>query len=329
MPQKILVIRFSSIGDIVLTTPVIRSLSQQLGAEVHLLTKRSFAGVLGDNPYIHKVWALNKQLGPLLKALKQEQFTAIVDLHNNLRSWRVKWTLWRVKAYTFDKLNWQKWLLTRWKINRLPSIHIVDRYLAAAQPLGIHNDGQGLDLFIPNDQSVNPSDYQLPKRFIALVVGAAHATKRLPLDQLQRLCTALPYPIALLGGPDDTAVGTALAAAHPNKVINLCGELRLLQSADILRQATLVITHDTGLMHMAAALQKPILSVWGNTIPEFGMYPYLPDSSTLNQQLEVLGLPCRPCSKIGHDTCPQGHFSCMLQHNIQAIAQQAIEFVSQ
>ena len=140
---KILLIRFSSIGDIVLTTPVIRALHTQLGAEVHLLTKQSFAGVLSANPYLRKIWSIEKQVREVSQALKKEDFTAIVDLHRNLRSWQVRLALWRTPSYAFDKLNRQKWLLTRWKINHLPKIHIVDRYLAAAAPLGIKNDGQG------------------------------------------------------------------------------------------------------------------------------------------------------------------------------------------
>lgn len=325
MRPKILLIRFSSIGDIVLTTPVIRVLHQQIGAEVHLLTKKSFAGVLGINPYLEHIWTLDGALGPLIQKLQADQFTAIVDLHSNLRSLRVKLGLWRVPAYTFEKLNWQKWLLTRWKVNRMPDVHIVDRYLAAAAPLGVKNDGRGLDLFIPAEDEVNPLALGLPARFLALVVGAAHATKRMPIDQLMRFCKQAKLPIAVLGGPSDESVGRALAEVFPEQVVNLCGQLRLLQSADVLRQATLVVTHDTGLMHMAAALHKPVISIWGNTVPEFGMYPYLPSSKGLNVQVGVDDLPCRPCSKIGYAECPKGHFRCMQDQDIPFLVRQVYD----
>lgn len=349
MPAKILLIRFSSIGDIVLTTPVIRALHEQLQAEVHLLTKKSFAGVLSANPHLTKIWTINKKVSEVLPDLKKEDFTAIVDLHSNLRSKQVKLGLWRVPAYTFDKLNWQKWLLTKWKIKRMPDLHIVDRYLAAAAPLGIKNDGKGLDHYIPETDQVNISTLGVKAPFIALVIGAAHATKRLPQEQLIELCAKIKQPIALLGGPADEENGQTIAATGAH-IHNLCGQLRLHQSADVLRQSQVVITHDTGLMHMAAALNKPIRSVWGNTVPEFGMYPYLPSANadryrefatpadsvvgsidaddqhlgdlklpTRHIAFEVSHLSCRPCSKIGYAECPKGHFKCMQEQDLTAI----------
>ncbi|MEZ4988582.1 MAG: glycosyltransferase family 9 protein, partial [Saprospiraceae bacterium] len=217
--QKILVIRFSSIGDIVLTTPVIRALHQQAGAEVHLLTKQSFAGVTGANPYISKVWAIQKKVGEVLPALRKERYTAIVDLHNNLRSRQVSLALWQTPCYRFDKLNFQKWLLTRWKINRMPDIHIVQRYLAAAQPLGISDDGMGLDHFIPLADQVNLAAAGLPKQYVAVVIGAAHATKRLPMELLVKLCQAISVPVLLMGGPDDQATAEAIAMRAGSHVV--------------------------------------------------------------------------------------------------------------
>lgn len=322
---KILLIRFSSIGDIVLTTPVIRALAQQLGAEVQFLTKTSFAGVLAANPHLYKIWTIDKKVNEVLPQLQAEGFTAIVDLHHNLRSRQVKLGLWKVPAYTFNKLNWQKWLLTRWKVNRMPDVHIVDRYLATAAPLGIQPDGQGLDHYIPEADQVHLPDWGVHSPFVALVIGAAHATKRLPEDQLIALCREISVPVALLGGPADEASGAAIATAVGDQVYNLCGKLRLHQSADVLRQSQVVISHDTGLMHIAAALGKTILSVWGNTVPEFGMYPYLPGSENGQTSFEVAGLDCRPCSKIGYLECPKGHFACMRQQNVSKIAQVAAE----
>lgn len=323
-PSKILVIRFSSIGDIVLITPVIRCLKQQLNAEVHLLTKHSFAGVLKANPYLYKTWSIHKNASEVLPALKKEGFHAIIDLHNNLRSLHVKMGLWRTPAHTFNKLNWQKWLLTRWKINRMPAVHIVDRYLQTAIPLGVKNDNKGLDHFIPQEDQVTPASYGLVTPYVALVIGAAHATKRLPMEKLRALCQEIKNPIVLLGGPTDENTARQIAEGL-DQVHNLCGSLRLHQSADLLRQAGVVISHDTGLMHMAAALRKPIVSVWGNTVPSFGMYPYLPGQQELHTAFEVKHLACRPCSKIGYQECPQKHFNCMQQQDIVAIAQEALQ----
>jgi ADP-heptose:LPS heptosyltransferase len=161
-----------------------------------------------------------------------------------------------------------------------------------------------------------------------LVIGAAHATKRLPTEQLIALCRQLPQvAVVLLGGPEDKDTGAHIAQVAGAHVINACGGFRLHQSADLVRQSAVVVTHDTGLMHIAAALHRPIVTIWGNTVPELGMYPYLPSGAPAYRGFEVAGLPCRPCSKIGHAACPRGHFDCMAQQDIPQIAQVAWERV--
>jgi len=316
---KVLVIRFSSIGDIVLTTPVIRALKQQLNAEVHFLTKRNFVGVLSANPYIDRIWAIDKKINEVGTALKQQKFSAVIDLHANLRTLHLRMYLWQTPVFRFNKLNWQKWLLVKLNINRMPDVHIVDRYLAAAQPLGISNDQKGLDYFIPKQDEVKPTDYGLRSPYIALVTGAAHATKRMPLEKLIEICQSTTQQIVLLGGPDEKDQGEAIVAATGSHVINACGQARLHQSASLLRQSSFVITHDTGLMHIAAAFRLPIVSVWGNTVPEFGMYPYLLDNPEKSIMMQVPDLSCRPCSKIGYNQCPKGHFDCMQQQKVVEI----------
>jgi ADP-heptose:LPS heptosyltransferase len=129
----------------------------------------------------------------------------------------------------------------------------------------------------------------------------------------------------LLGGKADAPVGQAIAERSGRHVANWCGKLNLQQSASVLQQAAAVCTHDTGLMHMAAALNKPMVSVWGNTVPAFGMTPYYPERHPAPRTLkEVNGLSCRPCSKIGYQTCPKGHFRCMLEQNLDEIAEALI-----
>ncbi|RSK35436.1 glycosyltransferase family 9 protein [Hymenobacter metallilatus] len=339
--MKILVLRFSSIGDIVLTTPVVRGLKLQVAnAEVHFATKPAFRGILEANPYVDKVHCLNGALGELVAALKAEQFDFVVDLHHNLRTTLIKAQL-GVKSASFDKLNWRKWLLVNLKIDTLPRVHIVERYLAAVAPLGVRNDGKGLDYFIPAADEV-AVDEVLPPAFrqgyVAFAIGAQHATKRLPVERIIELCGLLRRPVVLLGGPADETTGHVVELAfdqgaatsppapgripdspyyfpkqsattnHQSTLIyNACGRFSLNQSASLVRQASLVVSHDTGLMHIAAAFRKEILSVWGNTVPAFGMYPY----RTEFRVLEVQGLDCRPCSKIGYEQCPKGHFRCM------------------
>jgi len=320
--KKILIIRFSSIGDIVLTTPVIRCIRKQMpDATIHYLTKEKFRQVLEHNPYIDEIFTIKKEVDEVLINLIRERYDFVLDLHNNLRSWRVKMAL-HSPSKAFNKLNIQKWLRVNLGINILPPIHIVDRYLNAAKSLGIMNDGLGLNFFL--DPAKSYTSYTLPisfqKGYVAIVIGGQHKTKMYPSDQLIELCRNLRQPIVLLGGPDDVENGILVAEASGSHVFNACGKYSLMESAWLLKNAVHVVTNDTGLMHIAAALNKDITSIWGNTIPEFGMYPYLPkESKAVNRMLEVKNLSCRPCSKIGYKQCPKGHFRCMREITPESI----------
>ena len=325
--MKVLIIRFSSIGDIVLTTPVVRCIKQQVpGVELHYLTKNSFKSILAGNPYIDKINLLHDDLNAIISILKAEHFDYIIDLHHNLRTLKVKRALRGAKAYSFKKLNVQKWILTALKINIMPRVHIVDRYLNTAKILGIKNDGLGLDYFIPLEEEVSQQDIPAAHSlgFIGIVIGAALPTKQLPIAKLQQLCSEINHPIILLGGPEDRNMGEEIAAIDPVKIYNSCGKFSLNESADLVRQAKLIITHDTGLMHIAAAFKKKIISVWGNTVPAFGMTPYFGDATQPVDYMEVKGLACRPCSKIGYQRCPLGHFKCMNQQDVSQMVKLAM-----
>jgi ADP-heptose:LPS heptosyltransferase len=327
--MKLLIIRFSSIGDIVLTTPVIRCLKKQLpAAEIHYLTKKSFAKIFEANPYIKKVHFPDDDLDEVIDALKIESFDYVIDLHKNLRTLKVKRAL-KKESFSFNKLNIEKWLLTALKINRLPDTHIVDRYLQTVERFGVLNDGAGLDYFIPKNDIVNESDIPTSHQagYIGLVIGAAHATKKYPLHKLEAFCRALDHPIVLLGGREDIEIGKILSAIDPVKIYNACGKFNLNESADLVRRSKLIVSNDTGLMHIAAAFKRPIISLWGNTVPEFGMYPYYGENFLSVQKqlpydiMETKGLGCRPCSKIGYDKCPRGHFKCMEKIEVHAVLQ--------
>lgn len=319
--MKFLIIRFSSIGDIVLTTPVVRCLKKQLlTAEVHYLTKPGFKTIVESNPYIDKVHYLQDDFDSMIAGLRGEDFDYVIDLHHNLRTLKVKRALGK-KSFSFNKLNIEKWLLTSFKVNKLPPVHIVDRYLATLQSFGVQSDGLGLDYFIPEKDEIKESDIPASHHagYIGVVIGAALNTKKYPLEKLKALCASIQHPIILLGGREDAAQGDLIAETDPVKIYNSCGKFNLNESADLVRRAKLIISNDTGLMHIASAFNKPIISLWGNTVPEFGMYPYLPGKPQLFDILEVKGLPCRPCSKIGYDKCPKKHFKCMQQISPEAV----------
>jgi ADP-heptose:LPS heptosyltransferase len=308
---KILIIRFSSIGDVVLTTPVIRCCKQQLkNSEIHFVTKASFKSTLEHNPNVDKLITFEKDFKEVLPQLKKENYDFVIDLHNNLRSTRLKLALGK-KSYTFKKLNVKKWLAVNLKSKTaLPDVHIVQRYLEAVVPLGVKDDGKGLDYFISEKDSadLNAIDQSLKNGFVALVVGGSYYTKKIPLNKLIEICNTLPFPLVLMGGKEDFAIGEEVVSKTKN-TFNTCGKFTLNQSAFVIRQSSFVITSDTGLMHIAAAFGKKIFSLWGNTIPEFGMYPYKPGEGS--KILEVENLKCRPCSKLGFSKCPKGHFKCM------------------
>ncbi len=311
MKTKFLIIRFSSIGDIVLTSPVVRCLKTQFPeAEVHFLTKNRNADLLQANPYIDQIQLFDDSLSDTIRTLKAENYDYIIDLHNNLRSLRVKLGL-KARSYSFNKLNFRKVLLTRFKLNTMPDGHIVDRNMETLRPFNIVNDGEGLEYFIPEEDefqiSLLPESFR--NGFVALVLAGTYATKRMPVEKYRKLISESNIPFVLLGGKSERAMASCILEWNTGNVVDFTGKLRINQSASLVKNARLVISNDTGLMHIAAAFHKKILSVWGNTSPELGMYPYLPGEGS--EILEVKGLPCRPCSKLGYHECPKKHFRCM------------------
>lgn len=326
--RKILIVRFSSIGDIVLTSPVIRCVKRKYpDAELHFLTKKSFHSLVAANPYIDKVHLLADDLQQNIAELRSLDFDVLIDLHHNLRTLRVKKALNIRRTYSFDKLNVKKWLYVNFKWNLMPPVSIVERYFEAVAPIGVVNDGMGLDFFIPEDKETGKDDIPMGHwmGYVACVVGGSYATKQFPENKWKDFVARCNYPVILLGGPEDRPLAEAIAATDPNKVYNACGKFSLMESADLVRKARVVVSNDTGLMHIAAAFRKPMISLWGNTTPWFGMFPYYGANNlkdTISPQFsiaEVNSLSCRPCSKIGYRSCPKKHFKCMQDIDNQAI----------
>ena len=308
MGKKFLVIRFSSIGDIVLTTPVVRSIKlDSSDNEVHFVTKKSFVELIDHNPNIDKVYSFEKSLSEIANELKLEKYDAVIDLHNNLRSRLITMFLNRPVS-RFQKLNFKKWLLVQFKLKLMPSVHIVDRYLATLSSLHINPDASGLDFFIPDDVTL-VSELN-GKSYVAFVIGGTHLTKKLPVQKIINICNQVHIPFVLIGGKEEIADAREILKQTHGNVIDYCGQLSIQQSSRVIQYANAVISNDTGMMHIAAAFQKKIISVWGNTIPELGMYPYLNEEKN-NIIVEVKNLSCRPCSKIGFSACPKNHFNCM------------------
>lgn len=325
--KKILVIRFSSIGDIVLTTPVIRCLKKQIqDVEIHVLTKKKFSNLYKTNPYVDKVFEYDDSLKRNIQELRQENYDFVVDLQKNKRSVRVTRALHCPHA-SFPKLNFRKFLLSTFKINIMPDVHIVDRYFKAVEKLGVKNDYQGLDFFISekNNYSITELPEEFQNGYHAFVIGGTYKTKILPAVKVAEVIKKTNDPVVLLGGPDDVERAEEILAAVSSKptvsVVNLVGKINLEQSASIVKNAKSVLTNDTGLMHIAAAFHKNIVSVWGNTVPELGMYPYLPKEPGRCHVVECKDVRCRPCSKLGFKECPKKHFRCMMEVSVECIVE--------
>ncbi|HAG17325.1 MAG TPA: glycosyl transferase [Bacteroidales bacterium] len=321
--QKILLIRFSSIGDIVLTSPVIRALKLQLkGAEVHFLSKKRFVSILENNPYLTKIHTFEQSINEVIPQLKQEKFDLIIDLHKNLRSLIVKRKL-GVKSLSFDKLNFEKWLYVQFKINRLPKKHLVDRYFDALKIIGVENDFLGLDYFDGNEEVKSYLPASFRNQYVAFALAGTYFTKKIPFEKWTEMAKLSPLPMVFLGGESEYELAEKLISENKNlPFFNACGNFTLNQSAAFIREAHMLITGDTGLMHIAAAYQKKIVSLWGNTVPEFGMYPYIPQKSAHVVVLENKELNCRPCSKLGFHQCPKKHFNCMQQLDVTKVFRQ-------
>lgn len=327
--RKILVIRLSSIGDIIWTTPVVRCLKEQLkDIELHYCTKIQYKSLVESNPYIDKLIYLENDLGPLIEQLKKEKYDFIVDLHKNIRSFMIKLKL-GVKSASYNKLWIQRFFFTKFQINFMPNCHVVDRYMETVKALGVKNDDQGLDYVIPSHEEIDinnlPEEFR--KGYIAFVIGGSGYTKILSFEKMVELCDKINRPVVLIGSKEDHGAGKKLEDFF-NKtktdltfeeglqkldkqtiIYNACGQYSIGQSASLVKQADYVFGHDTGLTHLGAAFKKTIFSIWGGTVPN-NFYSY----GTRFYLLENTKLTCRPCSKSGRKKCPKGHFKCMKEN---------------
>ena len=322
--MKILLIRFSSIGDIVLTFPVVNAIRKAFPeAKIHFASKKSFESLLLGAEGIDQFHFLSDSFSSFKNEVEKEKFDYIIDLHNNLRTRRLTFGS-SAKIVRFDKLNLRKWLFTKWKLKVMPEVHVVDRYLDTLKVLGIHSVDQTRNTFtVPISNRVNMQE-RFPKiqgPFVAIAIGAQFKTKRVPKEKWVEILQKIDGNIVLIGGEMDREIGDWLIENCLSKcMVNTCGKLTILESASVVSQAKSLLTNDTGMMHIAACFDTQIISIWGNTTPKFGMSPYRPEGAKTDQLFQVEGLSCRPCSKIGFQDCPKKHFHCMTMQDAKAIA---------
>jgi len=285
---KILIIRFSSIGDVVLTSPIVRCIKEQQKCTVHYVVKRGYLKVLENNPHIDKLHVFNDSVKEVFSELKKEKFDLVFDLQNNAKSLSIKSHI-KTKTHTVNKKNWQKLLLIYFRRNVLKD-HVVDRYFACIAKAGFYNDNKGLEYHIPSDVSVN---YDISKPFIVWSVGASFYKKKLSEKQILEVCNRLTCRIVLVGGPGDQDLAASIAKKTVNPALsNFCGTLSLNESAYLVNKSGLVLTNDTGVMHIAAAFNKKTISFWGCTKPSIGFGPLIDASRSITVLSNNSEFPC-------------------------------------
>ena len=261
-----------------------RCIKQQLGVEVHYLTKKSFSGLLQHNPHVDVVHYIDKEIGAeLIEKLKAEQFDFLVDLHGNWRSPRIK--ALGVPSKTFAKLNLQKWLLIHLGIDLMPRQHVADRYLDTLAQLGVSNDHKGLDYFMAPETTVDV-DLNIP--FLAWSIGGSFTPKKLAAAQVADVCKKIDVPVYLLGGSQEVEEAEVIidACRQPN-IKSFCGKLSLDQTALLIKKSKVLLSNDTGLMHIGAAFKKSIVSFWGCTKPSLGFEPYAAPTDSEEIQAKI------------------------------------------
>ncbi|MDZ7344136.1 MAG: lipopolysaccharide heptosyltransferase II [candidate division KSB1 bacterium] len=363
-PQRILIIRLSAIGDILLTTPLLRALRNRFPhTRLDFVVKSDFAELLHYHPAItqlykvdpHAGWSALRALG---RQLRKQRYELVFDIHNNFRSRYLTAAACPQRVLRYRKHVFRRWMLVRTKINWMKTVPPVSRrYLDTALPLGIGaeqpQEASPLELFWREQEereattTLTTHGWEPDMPLIALAPGAGYFTKRWPAAYFGQFAAALAQlgnQLVLLGGPQEAEVAKEVektmkeversARQHngvfeKNRVsnvgglINLVGKLSLLAAAAVIKRCRLLITNDSGPMHIAEAVGTPLVAIFGSTVREFGFFP----QNATSHVVEHEGLSCRPCSHLGHDRCPRGHFRCMreiLPETVLAIAQQLL-----
>jgi heptosyltransferase-2 len=318
MLPNVLVVRFSSIGDVLLTTPLLRSIRHRHPeARITVLTKRAFAPLLSDNPRIDRVVALDPtgSLVRIAAELRAERFTHLLDLHASVRSRLLRAMVpgpWR----TYPKHRVRRALLIHTKRNRYRDLRpVAERYFDAAHELDVRPDGKPPEFALGTPARDEAAAWlvaqglRTDRPLVAIAPGAAHQTKRWPIDYWSRLVHSVVcagMDVVIVGGPDDADLADELTRDHREHAWRAAGRFGLQGTGALLEHARVLITGDTGVMHMATGVGTPLVALFGPTVRAFGFFPY-------GQAAEILeiALPCRPCSAMGGPVCPEGHHRCM------------------
>lgn len=342
VPDNILIIRLSSVGDIVLTLPVVRFLRERFpGARIDYLTKRNYAELLRWNPALSNVLLFDGdrpgELRTTREAIRAARYDLILDLHNSLRSIVLRTFVGARRVRVFRKHAVKRFLLVKFKWNRYGRVRTVaERYADTLRGFGTAD--VRVEMPVPEDVAriaggiLRSGAFTAADRLVGFAPTARHFTKRWPMDRYVRLGADLAAAgrvrIAIFGGPEETEECADLAhlinsAASAHCAESFAGRFSLPEAAAALGSCALLVTNDTGLMHIAAARGTPLVAIFGSSVKEFGFFPQ-GDRSLV---VEADDVPCRPCSHIGRSSCPLGHFDCMNRIGPERVLAEALRLL--
>lgn len=324
-PEKILLLRLSALGDVVLTSPLIRALRQRFPhARIDFVIKKDFAELVAHHPQLNAVHCVEPEhglrgLAQLGRQLRGARYEVVLDLHRNFR------TRFLARACNAPRLgHYQKHLVRRWffvKFKAATMQHVppvAQRYLQAAAFLNLQDDGAGTELLwnaVHEEEArrvLFEAGWKEERALLCLAPGAGYFTKRWPVEYFAEVARHLlnvngDLQIAVLGGTQDRGLGAFIRAQAGARILDLTGRCSLLASAVVIKRSRLLLANDSGLMHVAEAVRTPVVALFGSTTRELGFFPYRAASHVIEHK----NLSCRPCSHLGHRACPRGHFRCM------------------
>lgn len=318
-------LRLSAIGDIVLTTPLLRVLRRRFpNARIDFVVKKPFTELVEHSPHLNTVHGVDPAAGfqslmQLGRHLRNLRYNLVLDLHRNFRTILLTQLCAAPVVAHYKKPLLRRWLMVKFKLSTMQQVPPVSqRYLRTAAFLEVEDDGAGTELFWKEAheeealRALQEAGWKKDQRLLAVAPGAGYFTKRWPLAYFAEVVRRFnnehrDMAVAILGGPQDREYGSFIRAQSGVEVFDLTGRCSLLASAAVIKRSRLLLANDSGLMHIAEAVRTPVLALFGSTTRELGFFPQRSSSHVIEHH----SLSCRPCSHLGYPACPRGHFRCM------------------
>jgi len=312
--KRILIIQTAFLGDVILATPVISELKRIFpSAEIDVLVKKGNESLLQNNPNIRYCVTFDKTKGKyrsmiqLIKQFRSQEYDLTINLHRFASSGIIAGFSGAKKKYGFKKNPFSFLYSKKFEHEISNGTHEVERNLAIIKEFGAVTLKRP-DLFPTKSQFDKVKAYQASP-YYCFAPASVWFTKQLPKDKWIELIQRYSGlgRIILLGGKDDKNLcNDIIEGAAISNGLNLAGELNLLESAALMKNAQRNFVNDSGPLHIASAMNAPVTAFFCSTIPAFGFGPLSEDSIIR----EVENLACRPCGLHGHKACPKGNFKC-------------------